>query len=481
MSEPLVSVIIPAYNQARYLGDAIASVLNQSYTNLELIVVNDASPDDTDAVVASFDDVRLRYLVHERNQMLAAARNTGMRAARGEIFFLLDADDYFDLPKIAAHVAFLQEHPQVGVSYNARFELLCRSKGVRDLVRSPTTVTLADLVMGFPFTPSDMVLRREWALRVNLFDESFVHFSEDMDINCRLALAGCRFGGIDQPLNYRRHHGGRMIRNTRLRLEAALRSLAQTFADARTPAEVTALADRAFATNYIVWAVEALRQSDTATGVEFVAEASRRLPSILQSHPNELSSFILYSSIYDEEEDHAQVVRAIVEQLPVEYTATVKAFAEADIGRGWLIKAHRFLIWSSEQAGRECLAAAARCGAVVDAALMHEAVHQLLGCESVWGQQAAEEAAHRLDAAYAAHFGRGHTQSFAASLALARAFAHYRAGDYAAVPPAVLRAMTGNPRHALNRGALSILLRSTVQARFGPKTAGVYTSKRETQ
>ena len=60
MSEPLVSVIIPAYNQAEYLGEAIRSVLNQSYANLEAIVVNDASPDDSGAVVASFSDERLR-------------------------------------------------------------------------------------------------------------------------------------------------------------------------------------------------------------------------------------------------------------------------------------------------------------------------------------------------------------------------------------------------------------------------------------
>jgi glycosyltransferase involved in cell wall biosynthesis len=480
MAEPLVSVIIPAYKQAEYLGDAIASALNQTYTHLEVIVVNDASPDATDEVVASFADPRLRYLVHDRNRMLAAARNTGMAAARGEIFALLDADDYFDPRKIAEHVTFLQQHPEYGVSYNARFELLCRSKQIRNIVYPPATVTLADLVLGFPFTPSDMVLRREWAARVENFDESFVHFSEDMDINCRLALAGCRFGGVGRALNFRRHHAGRIIRNTRQRLEAALRSLGQTFGDVRTPPEVRVLADRAVATNYIVWAVEALRQSDTATGVEFAGEASRRLPSIMERHPNELSSFILYSSIYDEEEDHAQVIRMVEEQLPDSYRETVKAHADADIARGWLIKAQRLLIWSSEQAGHACLAEASRRGAIVDAAYVHETVHQLLGCAQELGQQAAEGAARRLDSAFGALYGRSRIPSFAGALALAGAFANYYAGHYEAVPPAVLRAVSADPRHVLNRGALSIMLRSTMQARFGSKTGRSQTSKPET-
>ena len=201
MNDPLVSVIIPAYKQADFVGAAIRSVLDQTYTNLEVIVVDDVSPDNTADVVRSFDDPRLHYILHDKNRMLAAARNTGMRAARGDLFALLDADDYFDTKKIAMHVDYLRQNPQVGVSYNARYDLLCGSEGVRNSVRVPTALSLADLVLGFPFCPSDMVLRRAWAFAVDLFDESYVHFSEDLDINCRLALAGCRFGGIDRCLN----------------------------------------------------------------------------------------------------------------------------------------------------------------------------------------------------------------------------------------------------------------------------------------
>ncbi|HRW06852.1 MAG TPA: glycosyltransferase family A protein, partial [Caldilineaceae bacterium] len=102
--QPKVSVLIPAYKQAAYLGAAIESVLNQSYHNFELIVVSDASPDHTDEVVARYPDPRLIFIEHEENQGLPAARNTGLRAATGEIFALLDADDLFHREKLAAHV-----------------------------------------------------------------------------------------------------------------------------------------------------------------------------------------------------------------------------------------------------------------------------------------------------------------------------------------------------------------------------------------
>ena len=74
MITPLVSVIVPVYNNAEYLGDALNSVLNQTYPNFELIVVNDASPDHTDTVVKSFKDSRIKYIVHEKNQGLSAAQ-----------------------------------------------------------------------------------------------------------------------------------------------------------------------------------------------------------------------------------------------------------------------------------------------------------------------------------------------------------------------------------------------------------------------
>jgi glycosyltransferase involved in cell wall biosynthesis len=95
---PLVSVIIPCYKQAQYLGEAINSVLNQTYPRIEVVVVNDGSPDDTEAVARAYGD-RIRY-VWRPNGGISAARNTGIASAGGDYLKFLDSDDYLHAEQI---------------------------------------------------------------------------------------------------------------------------------------------------------------------------------------------------------------------------------------------------------------------------------------------------------------------------------------------------------------------------------------------
>jgi hypothetical protein len=463
MNAPTVSVIIPAYKQAGYVGEAVRSVLDQTFGDLEVIVVDDHSPDATAEIVRQFADPRVRLIVHDKNRMLAAARNTGLRAARGTLFALLDADDYFAKDKLQCHVDYLQQHPEVGVSYNGRYELRCDNQRVRNLSRVAPAVTLADLVLGFPFYPSDMVLRREAAFAVDLFDESYVHFSEDLDINCRLALAGCRFGGIDHCLSYRRFLAGRIIRNPRQRLEGALAALRKVMADPHTPPDVLALQNRAYANNYVVWGIEALRGGDTATGLEFSRAALRYQPAVIEGSPNELTTYMVYEAAHDDTADLPQVYEEVVAQLTGEFVSVQHQMAWG-IGRAWLIRAYRSLIWGSLAAGRDCLAAAAAAGAELDQPYLDEVIHQLLGVEMELGRKAAEEAAARLDEQFRSIMGRTAQPSFVAALELGRAYAYYHSGRHKEVPAQVLRAIRSNPRCALSRGSLSIFMRAALQS-----------------
>lgn len=107
-----MSVIIPAYNREGTIGRAIRSVLSQSFNDLELIVVDDFSTDETIAVVQGFDDRRLRYVRHERNLGAAAARNTGIRSAQGQFLAFLDSDDEWLPQKLGEQVELLNRAPK---------------------------------------------------------------------------------------------------------------------------------------------------------------------------------------------------------------------------------------------------------------------------------------------------------------------------------------------------------------------------------
>lgn len=106
---PLVSIIIPAYNSAKYLSEAVNSALNQTYTNIEVIVVNDGSTDDTLQVAESLKGEKLRVF-SQKNKGASAARNRGLKEASGEYIQFLDADDLISAEKIEKQLELLQRH-----------------------------------------------------------------------------------------------------------------------------------------------------------------------------------------------------------------------------------------------------------------------------------------------------------------------------------------------------------------------------------
>jgi glycosyltransferase involved in cell wall biosynthesis len=115
-NNPLVSVIIPCFNYGQFVGEAIQSVLNQTYPDLEVIVVDDGSTDTTRDVVYSFRDPRIRY-VYQENAGENVARNTGIQQARGEFIAFLDADDLWLPQKLEKQLRLFEEDPEVGLAY----------------------------------------------------------------------------------------------------------------------------------------------------------------------------------------------------------------------------------------------------------------------------------------------------------------------------------------------------------------------------
>src|SRR5687768_9931393 len=115
---PKVSVVIPVYNRAKYVGETIESVLSQTYQDFELIVVDDGSTDGSRKVLESFGN-RVTVLEHpnRENRGQSAAINRGLAAARGEFVGMLDSDDLWLPRKLELQVGFLDKHPEIGLVY----------------------------------------------------------------------------------------------------------------------------------------------------------------------------------------------------------------------------------------------------------------------------------------------------------------------------------------------------------------------------
>lgn len=112
---PLVSVNIPAYNTAEYIAEAIQSVLNQTYLNWELIIINDCSTDSTATEISKFNDPRIKVFHNEQNEGIVYSRNRALHYSTGKYIAVLDSDDYFLPDKLQIQVDFMENNPDYGM------------------------------------------------------------------------------------------------------------------------------------------------------------------------------------------------------------------------------------------------------------------------------------------------------------------------------------------------------------------------------
>lgn len=172
---PAVTVIIPTYKRPRLVGRAIESVLKQTIKDLELLVIDDCSQDETRAIVEAIGDPRVRYVKHDTNKGLPAVRNTGIRLARGQYIAFLDDDDEWCPDKLERQLAVIPGHDAVACAAIAN--------GVTVRIHRRPTITSDDLRRG-SFAPSSLLVKAD-VLRTVLFDETITQ-GEDWDALIRL-------------------------------------------------------------------------------------------------------------------------------------------------------------------------------------------------------------------------------------------------------------------------------------------------------
>src|SRR5215218_8479223 len=209
----LVSVVIPCYNQAHFLGEAIESVLAQSYPHLEIVVVDDGSPDHTREVAARYPGVRY---VRQENQGLAAARNTGLRHSTGDYLIFLDADDRLLPGAVMAGMATMQAHPECAFAFGKWRLIAVDGSPLPKLPLAPIEVIGDPYVSLLQRNHIEMhatVMYRKAVLEVvGDFDHS-VNPCADYDLYLRIARQHpiCSYGAIVAEY---RQHGANMSRDS---------------------------------------------------------------------------------------------------------------------------------------------------------------------------------------------------------------------------------------------------------------------------
>ncbi|GEM_PF-280387 len=211
---PQVSVVIPAYNAMSFLPEALASVLKQTFTDFEVIIVNDGSSDDIEQWAATLTDPRVK-LISQENQGSAGARNTGLANVQGEYIAFLDADDLWDMTKLEKQVCCLEQNPDVGLVYT--WTALIDEKG------KPYGKVLINHDEGYVWQRllehnivecgSVAMIRRCCYEAVGLFDCSLpFSYGEDWDLWLRIS-AQYPFKVIKELLVYYRSHSNNLSKN----------------------------------------------------------------------------------------------------------------------------------------------------------------------------------------------------------------------------------------------------------------------------
>ena len=281
MSSPRVSVIIPAYNAMGTIAASVESVLKQDLSDLEIIVVDDGSTDDTFGRVSAIDDPRVRVL-RQRNGGVAKARNTGIRAASGRYVAFLDADDLWRPCKLQRQIEAMKREAARASQTAVWFV----DEGLRPLFRGhcpdfkdPLLEVL--LFRHLPGFSSTFIAERSLLQEIGLFDEGLA-ILEDWEMAIRVARYG-PLVNLDEALTLYRIHPDNRSRDLNLHLEPGFVVLDRLFADPQLPSRIRDRKSRIYAGLFAMYAGGAFKTGDVTGSVKWVSRAVRRHPGSVGS------------------------------------------------------------------------------------------------------------------------------------------------------------------------------------------------------
>ncbi len=292
MDNKNVSIIIPTFNNAVYIRDALESVFSQSYNSYEIIVIDDGSTDDTQTILKSYLN-QIQYIYQEHSGV-AIARNRGLSIASGKYVAFLDSDDLFFSDKLTTQVKFLDDHPEIGAVHSG-WHLIDSDKNLiakKEPWHQAPKLDLEAWLIWQPIFLGAMLFRGSWLKKVGGFDTSLSQAS-DAEFLLRLVMEGCPTVWLKQPTVYYRQHD-RGITNNSLERVVCVNKVIEDFFSGKNLSETIRGLEKNIRYQILMWSVWLLYRSGNT---DQIVDYLRKTLAYLNGSPKHIIHSWLFALI----------------------------------------------------------------------------------------------------------------------------------------------------------------------------------------
>jgi glycosyltransferase involved in cell wall biosynthesis len=317
MQSPSISVIIPTYNAAKYLNTAVKSVLNQTFKNFELLIIDDGSTDNTMEIAKAFDDRRVQYF-YQSNQGKSQARNNGIYKSKGRFISFLDADDFYYKTKLKYLLDFLRNNPQIG----------CVAGGVRRISdngqiiskkkhQDNKLITIKDLLFGNSINVCSTLIRSEHVKEIKGFDICLKR-GEDWDFHYRLALSGCSIVVKKNIVCAYRFRQNAIDKTNDFYCRDMIEVTQKMFDNEALPDDLKKLKNHAFSSTHLRLSARSYASNKMMLGMTNLQKAVQFDPALIENnHKKILKRFVNWIHYFDLENGNV-LIKKILNNLPDE-------------------------------------------------------------------------------------------------------------------------------------------------------------------
>jgi glycosyltransferase involved in cell wall biosynthesis len=317
MQRPTISVIIPIYNAAKYLNTAIKSVLNQTFVDFELLIIDDGSTDNTMEVAKAFDDRRIQYF-YQSNQGKSQARNNGIYKSKGRFISFLDADDFYSKSKLKYLLDFLRNNPQIG----------CVAGGVRRIsengqiisekkLQDNKLITIKDLLFGNSINVCSTLIRSEHVKKIKGFDICLKR-GEDWDFHYRLALSGCSIVVKKNIVCAYRFRQNAIDKTNDLYCRSMIEVTKKMFENEALPDKLKKLKNHALSSTYLRLSARSYASNKMMLGMTNLKKAIFYDPTIMENNHKKILTRLVYWIHHFNIDNGSMLIKRILNNLPEE-------------------------------------------------------------------------------------------------------------------------------------------------------------------